>query len=112
MPKQRQENKTNGADKDNQAGITRAADFRSLYVNFARLGFNPFELSFFFGEAGTTPERLDQVSVEIKTKIVMSPIEAKLLAQMLTLTLSNYEKKYGVIEIPDEAKLASSTEGD
>jgi hypothetical protein len=39
------------------------------------------------------------------TRVTIDVIEAKLLIQMLTSTINNYEAKYGKVAIPDDVKI-------
>jgi len=109
MPKkQPQRLKSNGANtatKPAEVAFVRAADFRSIYANFVRVNFNAFEVSVLFGHAGVIPEQQDRVAVEMTTRVTMDVIEAKLLIQMLTSTITNFENKYGQVAIPDDVKL-------
>jgi len=105
MPKPR---KVNGSDKTTSAtSYVRSADFSSFYANFARVGFNPYEIFLFLGQAGLVPENpaVGGTQVELKAKVTFSVIEAKLITQMLGSIVNNYEKKYGAVAIPPDASI-------
>jgi hypothetical protein len=100
--------KSNGADTVKQpegATFVRAAEFKSNYANYARVNFSPFEVSILFGHAGVIPEQQDRIAIEMTTRVIMDVIEAKLLIQMLTNTITAFEDKYGQVAIPDDVKL-------
>jgi hypothetical protein len=99
--------KVNGADtpKTPEIAFVRSADFISVYANFIRINFNAFEVAILFGQAGVIPERQEAFAVDMKARVALSLIEAKLLIEMLTNTVDKFEKKYGTVSIPDDVKL-------
>jgi Protein of unknown function (DUF3467) len=96
-----------GVEKTENASVTfvRSADFTSVYANYARVNFNPFEISVLFGHAAVVPEQQDKVAIEITTRVTMGAVEAKLLIQMLTNIVGGFEKKYGRVAIPEDVRL-------
>jgi hypothetical protein len=54
---------------------------------------------------GVAPEDPQKVVAEMIASVTLNPIEAKLLIQMLTTTVKNFEEKYGAIVIPDDVRL-------
>lgn len=115
MPKEDQDHlqqahKTNGTDNPAIPVFVRSADFRAHYANFVRVNFNAFDVSMLFGQAAVAPERQDQVAIEMTTRVTFDVIEAKLIIQMLTNTVTAYEKKYGIVAIPDDVKLPQAGE--
>jgi hypothetical protein len=108
-----------------QPQISNATDFRSIYVNFAQTAAGPTDISLGVGEA--LPTNSGVVGVEMKARLVMAPLQAKIVLAMLFQVIRQYETQYGKIAIPDllaeqlsdrmpEAASASgsaqSTEGD
>jgi Protein of unknown function (DUF3467) len=98
-------NGTNAAKSVEGLNFVRTPEFRSIYANYIRVNFNPFEISILFGQAGVLPEKQDTVAIEMTSRVTMDVIEAKLLHQMLTRTIVNFESKYGHVAIPDDVKL-------
>ena len=73
----------------------------TVYVNLVRISHSPSELVFDFAHLlpGTTPAR-------VRSRIVMSPLGAKLLLRALTENLTRYEAAFGEIKMPGELTLA------
>lgn len=89
--------------------IKKAADFKSIYANFAQVHYTGFDMSLTFGDGSYTPDSQNTL-IELHTRVVMTIIEAKLVHQMLTEQIRVYEKKYGTVEIPEDLKLDIKTE--
>ena len=70
------------------------------YVNQFQIGHNAFEFVFDFRQ--TTEEVR---SAEYKTRLIASPVCAKLLSEMLVDAIGRYESKYGAIPAASEAGL-------
>jgi hypothetical protein len=79
------------------------ADLEPTYVNLVRIAHSPSELVFDFAHLlpGSSPAR-------VKTRVVMSPMGAKLLHRALAENLTRYENAFGEIKIPGDATLADS----
>jgi hypothetical protein len=77
------------------------ADLKTDYANVVRIAHSPSELVFDFAHLlpGVTPAR-------VCTRVVMSPLGAKLLQRALAENLSRYETAFGEIKIPGENSLA------
>ena len=72
------------------------------YINLVRIVHSPTELVFDFGQLlPVTP------GVQVKSRLVMSPLGAKLLYRALEENLAKYEAAYGEIVIPRDSSLAS-----
>lgn len=71
------------------------------YANVVRIAHSPSELVFDFAHLlpGITPAR-------VCTRVVMSPLGAKLLQRALSENLSRYEAAFGEIKVPGEGSLA------
>lgn len=76
-------------------------DLKTEYANVVRIAHSPSELVFDFAHLlpGVTPAR-------VCTRVVMSPLGAKLLQRALAENLSRYETAFGEIKIPGENSLA------
>jgi len=77
------------------------ADLKAVYANLVRIAHSPSELVLDFAHLlpGTIPAR-------VNTRVVMSPLGAKLLHRALTENLTRYEAAFGEIKVPGEASLA------
>jgi hypothetical protein len=79
--------------------IRRSPDFRSIYANWVQTQFSPHEVSFLLGEAfQSSPE---VVEVEQKARLILGPLEAKLVMFILAKMVSGYESQFGTINIPE-----------
>jgi len=76
-------------------------DLEIEYVNLVRIAHSPSELVFDFAHLlpGSTPAR-------VRSRIVMSPLGAKLFYRALAENLSKYEASFGEIQIPGDSSLA------
>jgi len=76
-------------------------DLDTIYVNLVRIAHSASELVFDFAHLlpGTTPAR-------VRSRIVMSPLGAKLLQRALAENLARYEQAFGEIKLPGEPTLA------
>lgn len=76
-------------------------DLDTLYVNLVRIAHSPSELVFDFAHLlpGSSPAK-------VKSRIVMSPLGAKLLYRALAENLARYEAAFGEIKVPGESTLA------
>jgi hypothetical protein len=73
----------------------------AIYVNLVRIAHSPSELIFDFAHLlpGTTP-------AQVRARVVMSPLGAKLFHRALTENLSRYEAAFGEIKVPGAKSLA------
>lgn len=76
-------------------------DLQAIYVNLVRIAHSPSELVFDFAHLlpGVSPSR-------VLTRIVMSPLGAKLFQKALTDNLNRYESTFGEIPVPGSKSLA------
>lgn len=76
-------------------------DLQIEYVNLVRIAHSPSEIVFDFAQLlpGASPAR-------VSSRIVMSPVGAKLLFRALGENLSKYETAFGEIKIPGNSSLA------
>ncbi len=77
------------------------ADLDTVYVNLVRIAHSPSELVFDFAHLlpGGAPAK-------VRSRVVMSPLGAKLLYRALAENLARYEAAFGEIKIPGENSLA------
>ena len=90
--------KTNKIKSSPQPQIRNAADFKTIYVNFAQTAANPMDISLGVGEA--SPTNTGIVEVEMKARLVMAPLQAKIMLGMLVQVIRQYENQFGKIVIP------------
>jgi hypothetical protein len=79
------------------------ADLPVEYANLVRIAHSPSELVMDFAHLlpGDSPTR-------VRTRIVMSPLGAKLFYRALAENLAKFEASYGEIAIPGDGGLADS----
>src|SRR6185503_251961 len=73
------------------------------YVNLARISHSPADLVIDF--AHLLP---GETTANIRSRVVMSPLSAKLLLRALTENLARYETTFGEINVPSSSSLAES----
>lgn len=73
----------------------------AIYINIVRIAHSPSELVFDFAHLlpGTAP-------AQVRSRIVMSPLAAKLFFRALGENLSRYETAFGEIRVPGSKSLA------
>lgn len=77
------------------------ANLDPTYANFALITHSPSELIIDFAQV------MPQVKeARVRTRVVMTPTNAKLLLRALQERLSRYEAQFGEIEIPQGSSLA------
>ncbi len=78
-------------------------DLETHYVNLVRIAHSPSELLFDFAHLlpGSGPAR-------VRSRIVMSPLGAKLFHRALAENLARFEAAFGEIRVPGEATLADA----
>lgn len=79
------------------------ADLPIQYANLVRIAHSPYE--FIFDFAQMLP---GLPAAKVQSRIVMSPLGAKLLFRALGENLSKFETTFGEISIPGGASLADS----
>ncbi len=82
-------------------GLEVPPDLEAIYANLVRIAHSPSELVFDFAHLvpGVVPAR-------VRSRVVMSPLGAKLLYRALGENLSRYEASFGEIKSPGEGSLA------
>jgi hypothetical protein len=76
-------------------------DLKTEYINLVRIAHSPSEIVFDFAQM--LP---GAASVQVRSRIVMSPLGAKLFFRALEENLSKYEAAYGEIAQPRDSSLA------
>lgn len=76
-------------------------DIEAIYINLVRIAHSPSEMVFDFAHLlpGSRPAK-------VRTRIVMSPLGAKLLQRALSENIKRYESSFGEIRIPGSKSLA------
>lgn len=79
------------------------SDLPIEYVNLVRIAHSISELVFDFAHIlpGATP-------AQVTSRIVMTPLSAKLFAQALNENLAKYEMAFGEIKLPGSSNLADA----
>ncbi|MCC7118400.1 MAG: DUF3467 domain-containing protein [Anaerolineales bacterium] len=74
-----------------------------VYANLARIAHSPSDIVLDF--AHILP---GEGSAKIRSRVVMTPLSAKLLVRALTENLARYEAAFGVINVPNNSTLADN----
>ena len=74
-----------------------------VYANLARISHSPADIVIDF--AHILP---GETSANIRSRVVMSPLSAKLLLRALNENLARYEAAFGEITVPSNSSLAES----
>lgn len=76
-------------------------DLEAIYINLVRIAHSPSEIVFDFAHMlpGVKP-------ANVRTRIVMSPLGAKLFYRALGENLNRYEAAFGEIQVPGSKSLA------
>ncbi len=85
-----------------QIPVELPSDLDAIYANLVRITHSPAELIFDFARVlpGSTAAR-------IQSRLIMSPVGAKLFYRALGENLARYESSFGEIPVPGDAGLAS-----
>jgi hypothetical protein len=81
-----------------QPQIRNAADFKSMYVNFVQTAASAMDISIGVGEG--LPSNTGIIDIEMKARLVMVPLQAKVLVGMIAQAIRQYEEQFGEIAIP------------
>jgi hypothetical protein len=87
------------SDQPKKPTFHRSPDFKTLYVNFVQSGMTAFDVSLIVGENHGVDEKGEGV-IELKAKLTMTPLEAKLVAAILADSVKRHEKQFGEISVP------------
>ena len=85
----------------NQPSIEVPANLDAVYANLVRIAHSPSELVLDFAHLmpGLT-------TAQVRSRVIMSPLGAKLLQRALSENLQRYEAAFGEIKIPGDPTLA------
>jgi hypothetical protein len=79
------------------------AGLETVYANLARISHSPADIVMDF--AHLLP---GEVKATVRSRVLMSPLSAKLLLRALTENLSRYEAAFGEIPVPVNSSLADN----
>ena len=85
------------AGQSMQINVELPADLEAVYSNFALITHSPSEVIVDF--ARILP---NMPKAKVYSRIIMTPISAKLLLRALTENIGNFEKQFGEIKTPDQ----------
>lgn len=89
------------AQKPKRVTIELPKDLNAVYANAALISHSPAEIVLDFAQVlPRTPKGT------ILSRIIMSPMHAKLLQLALAQNLANYERQFGEIRLPQQKTLA------
>jgi hypothetical protein len=86
------------AQPPNQINIELPADLEATYSNFAIINHSPSEIVIDF--ARLLP---NFPTAKVHARIVMTPLNAKLLLRALQDNLAKYEERFGEVRVPSDA---------
>jgi Protein of unknown function (DUF3467) len=87
----------------------RGADFHVIYANSVRFATAPWDFSLVFGQ--TIVDKIDDVYIEDKVTVTLSPQTAKAMADILNRNLADYERQFGEIRYtPIQASQSGQSE--
>jgi hypothetical protein len=89
-----------------QPSLTRPPEMDAVYVNLVRTSHSPAEMVFDF--ARMMP---NQPQTHVLSRLMMSPVSAKLFQRALSDNLARYEASFGEIPIPRDSSLANDLFG-
>lgn len=91
----------NKAKKPKRVSIELPKDLEAVYANVAFISHTPAEMVLDFAQVLPRSPKGAVVS-----RVIMSPMHAKMLLAALSQNLSKYEKQYGEIKVPRQPSLA------
>ncbi|WP_245751139.1 DUF3467 domain-containing protein [Desulfomicrobium apsheronum] len=76
---------------------------RTTYANVCNVSSTREEVAFMFGVNKNWHPSQKELVIELSDRVIINPYAAKRLALLLTNTMAEYEKRFGVInlEMPD-----------
>ena len=81
--------------------VKKAADYKAVYANICRTNVGPFDIRLVFGQTvDTDGKHPGEAHQEDVVTIILSPMEAKAISQMVPESVAVYEKTYGEIKDP------------
>jgi hypothetical protein len=89
--------------KPNGPVLELPADLELVYANLARIAHSPADIVLDF--AHLLP---GEPKAKIRSRVVMTPLSAKLLVRALTENIARYETAFGEIHLPTNTTLADN----
>lgn len=89
------------AQKARRIAIDIPKELQAVYANLVFISHTPAELVLDFAQV---LPRMSKGS--IVSRVIMSPMHAKMLQQALAQNLANYEQKFGQIRVPQQNSIA------
>jgi len=97
----KQESKPQKTPKPKRVTIELPKDLKAVYANAALISHSPAEIVLDFAQVlPRSPKGA------VMSRIIMSPMHARLLQHALGQNLANYEQKFGEIRLPQQKSLA------
>lgn len=87
---------------------TRGPDYRTIYSNNVAFEISAFDVSFIFGEISGIVG--DELHIDQKLRVTMSPQHAKVLSVLLSKNIKTYEAAIGPIQIPGNLTATTPSE--
>jgi len=93
------DNKTYTTTSPPNPPVKLAPDYRSVYANFCRTTVSPWDISLTFGQLiQIEGKQAGEGTPHDMATIIVSPAEAKVVAQMLDQAIRQYESIFGEIK--------------
>ena len=86
------------------------AEMRSTYANVCNANCTREEVVLLFGLNQSWSGAADEVTVQISERIILSPFAAKRLLMLLGSVVSQYETRFGALDVAGPAKDPAPTE--
>ena len=74
------------------------AGMQSTYANVCNVATTREEFMLLFGMSRAWTSHAEEVTVDIKNRVLLSPFAAKRMLALLTKTVEEYEKAYGSLD--------------
>ncbi len=88
---------TQAAPAQSQINIELPGDLEAIYTNFAIINHSPSEIVIDFARLMPGVPK-----AKVHARIVLTPLNAKLLLKALQDNLAKYEEKFGEVRLPSE----------
>lgn len=79
--------------------------YTAFYCNNIAYAMSAVDMVLIFGEIVNTGEK---VYIEQRARVTMTPVQAKILRDMLNKRLAVYEARFGTVHIPEEMGIDES----
>ncbi len=93
------------APQQPKVSFREAPDFKSIYVNWIQTATSQLEIVMIVAEMHPLGPEMHPlgpggIEVEQKARVMMHPLQAKIVVEMLQNAIRSYEENYGEIKIP------------